>query len=159
MLNREQLEQQLAKLPLYMYAYIDPKGLEFSGRIRYICQAECPMYGTTWACPPGVGEVTECERRCRGYRNCLLIGTIVEVDDIADIEAGLLGGSLDLIDVADQDGGEEGAGEQTGAGLEDAGIGALGKDDLLGVGLQLFDQRAKHMGSTSHVEHSFLILH
>ena len=89
MIDRTLLDEQLSQLPLYTFAYIDPAALEFSPRIRYICQAECPMYGTTWACPPGVGEVTECERRCRGYRNCLLIGTIVEVEDIADIEAGL----------------------------------------------------------------------
>ena len=89
MLNREQLEQQLTELPLYMYAYIDPKGLEFSGRIRYICQAECPMYNKTWACPPAVGEVDACKRKCLSYGNCLLVGTITEADDIADIEATL----------------------------------------------------------------------
>ena len=85
MLNRELLEQQLLELPLYMYAYIDPKGLEFTQRVRHICQAECPMYNTTWACPPAVGEVAQCEKKCLGYENCLLIGTIVEVADIADI--------------------------------------------------------------------------
>lgn len=89
MLNREKLEQQLLELPLYMYAYIDPKGLEFSSRIRYICQAECPMYNKTWACPPAVGEVDACKRKCLRYGSCLLVGTITETDDIADIEATL----------------------------------------------------------------------
>ena len=89
MLNREKLEQQLLELPLYMYAYIDPNGLEFSSRIRYICQAECPMYNRTWACPPAVGEVDACKRKCLSYSNCLLVGTITETDDIADIEATL----------------------------------------------------------------------
>lgn len=84
-MNRELLEQQLMELPLYTYAYLDPKELEFSGRIRWICQHECPMYGSTWACPPGVGSVEECKCKCLGYENCLMISTIVEVDDIADI--------------------------------------------------------------------------
>lgn len=84
-MNREILEQQLMELPLYTYAYLDPKELEFSGRIRWICQHECPMYGSTWACPPGVGSVEECKCKCLGYENCLMISTIVEVDDIADI--------------------------------------------------------------------------
>ena len=90
MMDREKLEGQLAELPLYMYAYIDPKSLEFSSRIRYICQAECPMYNKTWACPPAVGEVDACKARCLGYQNCLLVGTITEAEDIADIEATLM---------------------------------------------------------------------
>ena len=89
MLNRKKVHEQLAQLPLYIYTYIDPRGLEFSPRIRYICQAECPMYGTTWACPPAVGEVDACQAKCLGYENCLLIGTITEIDDITNIEATL----------------------------------------------------------------------
>ena len=57
MMDLEKLEQQLAELPLYIYAFIDPKDLEFADRIRWICEHECPMYGKTWACPPGVGSV------------------------------------------------------------------------------------------------------
>ena len=90
MIDREKLEQQLSELPLYIYTYIDPKGLEFSPRIRYICQAECPIYGKTWACPPAVGEVDACRAKCLGYEHCLMIGTIVETNDIANIEATLL---------------------------------------------------------------------
>ena len=88
-MDRELLEQQLAQLPLYAYFYIDPKSLEFSERIRYICKAECPMYGKTWACPPAVGEVSECQAKCLGYENCLLIGTITETQDISNLEATL----------------------------------------------------------------------
>ena len=86
MLNRELLEAQLNELPLYMYDYIDPSELEFAWRVRWICQHECPMYGKTWACPPGVGSVEECQAKCGQYENCLMISTIVEVADIADID-------------------------------------------------------------------------
>ena len=88
-MDRNHLEEQLQDLPLYFYAYIDPKGLEFSDRIRHICKAECPMYGKTWACPPAVGEVADCKAKCLGYENCLLIGTITEVVDGASIDEGL----------------------------------------------------------------------
>ena len=86
MIDREILEAQLAELPLYVYLYIDPKSLEFSERIRYICQAECPMYNQTWACPPAVGAVDVCQAKCLGYNSCLLVGTITETDDITSIE-------------------------------------------------------------------------
>ena len=84
-MNRELLEAQLAELPLYIYDFIDPNELEFSDRIRWICQHECPMYGRSWACPPGVGTVDGCKGKCLQYENCLMISTITEVTDITDI--------------------------------------------------------------------------
>ena len=85
-MNRELLEQQLSELPLYIYDFFYPRTLEFSSRIRWICENECPMYGKSWACPPGVGTVDRCRQKCMAYDNCLLISTIVEVNDIADME-------------------------------------------------------------------------
>lgn len=88
-MDRERLEQQLSELPLYVYFDADPKALEFSERIRYICKAECPMYGKTWACPPAVGQVEQCAQKCRSYEKCLVVGTITEVEDISDIASAL----------------------------------------------------------------------
>ena len=85
-MNRELLEQRLAELPLYVYADVDPAALEFTDRIRWICEHECPMHGRTWACPPAVGSVKRCREKCLSYKNCLMISTIAEVYDIADIE-------------------------------------------------------------------------
>lgn len=86
MLNREKLTEELSELPLYFFDFIDPAALEFTDRVRWICQHECPMYGKTWACPPAVGSVAECEAKCRTFENCLMIATIVEVNDIASID-------------------------------------------------------------------------
>ncbi len=86
MLNREKLKEKLSELPLYVCDFIDPAELEFSDRIRWICERECPMYGKTWACPPAVGSVEECEARCRSFSDCLMIATITEVHDISNIE-------------------------------------------------------------------------
>ena len=84
-MNRELLEQQLSELPLYIYDFFDPRELEFSSRIRWICENECPMYGQSWACPPGVGTVDCCRQKCMAFDHCLLISSIVEVRDIADM--------------------------------------------------------------------------
>ena len=86
MLNRELLEAQLSELPVYVYQFLDPKELEFTDRVRWICEHECPMYGKTWACPPAVGSVNHCKARCRSYQNALMISTITEVCDIANID-------------------------------------------------------------------------
>ena len=86
MMNTDILEEKLQELPLYGYFFIDPQALEFNDRIRWICEHECPMYGKTWACPPGVGPVAECKDKCRSYVNCLMIATTTEVNDITNIE-------------------------------------------------------------------------
>ena len=89
MMDKELLEQQLLELPLYTYFYIDPNSLEFSQRIRWICENECPRYGKSYACPPAVGSVESCREKCLSYGECLVIGTITEVEDISDLEADL----------------------------------------------------------------------
>ena len=86
MLNRELLEAQLAELPLYVYFYVDPATLDYSQRIRWICEHECPMYGKSWACPPGVGGVEECAAKCKSYQSCLMVGTVTETEDISNME-------------------------------------------------------------------------
>ena len=86
MMDLEKLEGQLSELPLFAYFFANPKDMEFADRVRWICENECPRYGQSWACPPGVGTVAHCSRKCRGYEHCLVIGTITEVEDITDIQ-------------------------------------------------------------------------
>lgn len=85
-MDRELLEQRLSEQPLYMYAFLTPDKLEFADRVRWVCEHECPMYGKTWACPPGVGTVAACKAKCLSFDTCLMISTIVEVADIANME-------------------------------------------------------------------------
>ena len=86
MLDRQILEEQLSQLPLYCYFFVKTDEISFSERIRYICEHECPMYGKSWACPPGTGSVEECKRRCMAFEDALMIATVTEVSDIANIE-------------------------------------------------------------------------
>ena len=85
MMDLKRLEGELLELPLLGYFFIDPKKLEFSDRIRWICENECPMCNKTWACPPAVGSVADCQTRCHRYDHCLMVATITEVADIADM--------------------------------------------------------------------------
>ena len=45
-MDKQAVEAQLCQLPISQYAWIDPQTIEFSDRIRYVCEHECPMYGT-----------------------------------------------------------------------------------------------------------------
>ena len=84
-MDRELLEQQMLELPIVQFEYFKTEELIFTEKVRYICRTECSQYGKSWACPPGVGTVEECREKCLSYENCLMIATIVEVRDIADI--------------------------------------------------------------------------
>ncbi len=86
MLDRHAAEMALSQLPLYQYAWIDTRELTFTGRVRAVCRAECPMYGKSWACPPAVGTVDDCRARCLAFPHALLLTTVTEVADIADLE-------------------------------------------------------------------------
>jgi predicted metal-binding protein len=81
------LEQQLMELPIVQYEFFETKDLVFSEKVRHICRTECPQYGKSWACPPAVGSVESCKAKCLGYANCLVIGTITEVEDLTDLKA------------------------------------------------------------------------
>ena len=85
-MNRAALEAQLAQLPLAQYAFFPTSDLTFSERIRTVCRTECPRYNSTWACPPAVGSVAQCRARCLSYPEGLLLVTLTEVEDIADME-------------------------------------------------------------------------
>ena len=85
-MNLEKLEQGLAELPLYIYFFMDPRDLEFSDRVRWICEHECAQYGQSWACPPGVGTLEECERRCLAYPYGFFFSSVAEVRDVLDMQ-------------------------------------------------------------------------
>lgn len=86
MIDQKKTENALAELPLYEYFWFDTQELTFSDRIRWICEHECPMYGKSWACPPGTGPVADCREKCLSYPRGLCVSTIVEVEDISDID-------------------------------------------------------------------------
>lgn len=88
-MDKAALEARLGELPLLGWGLTDPKSLEFTWRVRWVCEHECPMYNKTWACPPAVGTVDECRRHCESYVNCLVISTAAEVSDISNMEEGL----------------------------------------------------------------------
>lgn len=88
-MDRALLERQLAQLPIVQYEFFPTSELTFSDKVRTICRTQCPQYGTSWACPPAVGTVASCEAHCLSYPSALLMTSLAEVTDIADLEATL----------------------------------------------------------------------
>lgn len=86
MTKREQLEERLAALPVLEYGFLRADEVEFAERVRTVCRENCEMYGKSWACPPAVGTVTECRKRCLAYDSFFLFSTVSDVQDITDMK-------------------------------------------------------------------------
>ena len=78
-MDKMRLEEGLNQLPLYTYEYISPESLDFTQRVRQVCRQAWPMYGKTWACPPGGWTGGESRQRGLSYGGYLIVGTITHV--------------------------------------------------------------------------------
>ena len=88
-MDRQRLEDGLARLPIYQYAFIRTDALVFSDRVRHICRTQCPRYDRTWACPPAVGTLEACRARVAAFDEGLVIATAWEASaDISQARAG-----------------------------------------------------------------------
>ena len=66
-------------------APLNVKELEFEDWVRDTCKT-CRSYNTSWACPPAVGTLEECRRRCEEYQKMLLFNRKYEIEDSFDWE-------------------------------------------------------------------------
>jgi len=78
---KETIEEEIKQFPIAEYAFLKPEELPFSDRVRYICEKSCDRYGKSWACPPAVGKVSECRKRCLSYSDAFLFTTLSETAD------------------------------------------------------------------------------
>lgn len=85
-LLKTEIEEKLLELPIVQFAWLDTEDIAFAEEARIICREECPRYGKSWSCPPGVGTVEECRRRCSAYDGVFVFSTIAEVNDIVNME-------------------------------------------------------------------------
>lgn len=80
------LDEFMSQFPVFEYRIISTDRLRFEERVRYICEHECERYHTTWACPPGVGTLEECQRHCQSYSYGLIFSSVSEAQDLMDME-------------------------------------------------------------------------
>lgn len=85
-MKHKKIEEYITKFPIYQYAFIKPKSVKFSDRVRTICKKECPRYGRSWSCPPAVGSVAKCKEKCLSYSDALFFSSVAEVSDVYNME-------------------------------------------------------------------------
>lgn len=66
---------------------ISPEIIPFSESVVDACRANrCGMYGKTWTCPPGVGELRELEKKIKSYRKAVVFSCKYDLEDSFDYE-------------------------------------------------------------------------
>ncbi|WP_373214926.1 DUF2284 domain-containing protein [Ruminococcus sp. 5_1_39BFAA] len=86
MLDMEKFEEFIANYPIYEYRLIRTADIHGAERVRTICRVECERYGTTWACPPAVGSLEECEKKIKSYPDGVFFSSVAEVSDLLNME-------------------------------------------------------------------------
>ncbi|MBE5996707.1 MAG: DUF2284 domain-containing protein [Lachnospiraceae bacterium] len=61
--------------------------IQLNPEVRKMCESNsCGMYGANWCCPPGMGELKQCEEIIRRYSEGILVQTVGELEDMLDGE-------------------------------------------------------------------------
>lgn len=85
-LDNAKFESYISEFPIYEYRMLDTGGIQVRERVRIICSQECERFGTTWACPPAVGTLGECEERIKAYGQAVFFSSVAEVSDLLNME-------------------------------------------------------------------------
>ena len=66
---------------------LDASTIRLFQDVRKMCEKNsCGMYGANWCCPPGMGDLEECERKIRRYSRGILVQTVGQLEDELDGE-------------------------------------------------------------------------
>lgn len=67
--------------------FLTTDGLQYYPEVRKICEGNtCRNYGKSWACPPAVGTLSECQARVNRYDTMLLLSRVFALEDSFDFE-------------------------------------------------------------------------
>lgn len=77
----------LYEIGITAFGTISSADITFLDEVRHICEGNvCGNYGKTWACPPGIGTLTECRTRVLQYESALVFATTFPLEDSFDFE-------------------------------------------------------------------------
>lgn len=85
-MDTAKFEEFISQYPIFEYRLLDTQTISVEERVRLVCQQECERYGSTWACPPAVGSLTECEQKVKSYPQAVFFSSVAEVSDILNME-------------------------------------------------------------------------
>ena len=67
-------------------AYWTQKILQFRNACAQSAEKNANVNDSTWACPPAVGTLQECEKKIKSYPQAVFFSSVAEVSDIMNME-------------------------------------------------------------------------
>ena len=74
-------------LPIHEHVILQSEDVVFSDEVRFLCEKNgCGLFGTSWACPPAIGSVADCKKRCLEYKYAFMFTTVNDLKGQYDME-------------------------------------------------------------------------
>lgn len=87
MLNNSKLSNDIRCLPIHEYTFMKSENVVFADEVRALCeQNACGLFGTSWACPPAVGNISVCKNRCLEYTYAFMFTTVNNLSSQYDMK-------------------------------------------------------------------------
>lgn len=87
MYHNAMLFQDIESLPIHEHAFMRSVDVIFSDEVRSLCEKNgCGLFSTSWACPPAVGSVADCQKRCLEYTYAFMFTTVNDLKGQYDME-------------------------------------------------------------------------
>jgi len=89
----EKVKTVLDELGITRYGVVPVSAMVFSEAFRASCESnQCGKFGTSWSCPPGVGEPDALIGQARRFQSGLVIQTVWPLEDAFDFDGMMAGG-------------------------------------------------------------------
>ncbi len=86
-MEKEKLLEIAKECEFETVAELDVTTLVAMPEVRDMCAVNtCGMYGKRWSCPPGCGEISECEEKMKKYTHGIIVQTVGDIEDSLDFE-------------------------------------------------------------------------
>ncbi|MCW3490011.1 DUF2284 domain-containing protein [Dethiobacter alkaliphilus] len=90
--NTDKLKDDIKNGNVQNIAVVDVREIVFSEDVRMYCEMNsCGQYGKNWACPPGVGPVSDLKAKVERYDKGLVLQTVHPLSDSFDFEGMMAG--------------------------------------------------------------------
>jgi predicted metal-binding protein len=92
-IDQKKLVEDTLELGAVNATVVDVEKILFSDEVRKYCEMNsCGKYGKNWACPPGVGPVSELKARAGRYKKGLMVQTVHQLKNSFDLKGMMAGG-------------------------------------------------------------------
>lgn len=87
MSRNAKLLKDIESLPIQEHALMRSGDVIFSEEVRLLCENNgCGLFCTSWACPPAMGSMADCKKRCLEYKYAFMFTTVKDLKGQYDME-------------------------------------------------------------------------